>query len=333
MAHTLLKHGKMLAKLSAAAVVGIDAVPVTVEVDVSGGGLPGVTVVGLPDATIRESRDRVRSAIRNAGFPTPRTRVIVSLTPSDLRKMGTAFDLPIALGMLIASGVIPYHEAPSMLVVGGLALDGRVLPMRGLLPVAAEARRRGVPLMCPADNLAEAAIVQDLPLLPVSSLVEAVRALLSPAPRLAPGTATTASPPPTSEDLSDVRGQHLGRRALEIAAAGGHHLLLTGPPGAGKTMLARRLPGLLPPLDFDEALAVTTVHSVAGTLPTSGGLITTPPFRAPHHTASDIALVGGGSVPRPGERLHVAAVRKDEGRGRLSGPLFAACEREHERGE
>ncbi len=291
----------MLARISAAAVSGVDAIPVSVEVDVST-GLPGVTMVGLPDATVRESRDRVRTAIRNSGFPFPTARVTVSLAPADVRKIGAAFDLPIALGILAASGVLPERDALPMTVVGGLSLDGAVPPMHGLLPIAVAARRTPPrALMCPAANLREAGIVGDLRLFPVRSLWEAVRLVAHPSPVATPAPATAAAPPGATDDLGDVRGQLAARRALEIAAAGAHHLLLSGPPGAGKTMLARRLPGLLPPLSLEEALAVTTIHSVAGLLPSGSGLVAARPFRAPHHTCSDVALVGGGSVPRPGE--------------------------------
>jgi magnesium chelatase family protein len=292
----------MLARLHAAALFGVDAIPVSVEVDVSGGGLPGVVMVGLPDATVRESRDRVRAAIRNSGFPFPPGRVTVSLAPADLRKVGAAFDLPIALGILAASGVLPERDGREMAIVGGLSLDGGVPAMHGVLPVAAFARRAGRrALLFPADNLTEAGIVSDLPLFPVRSLTDAVAVLSAAQPQPAEVPARVDPVEATCDDLSDVSGQRLGRRALEIAAAGGHHLLLSGPPGAGKTMLARRLPGLLPPLSFDEALLVTSIHSVAGLLPSGAGLITRRPFRAPHHTCSDIALVGGGTTPRPGE--------------------------------
>ena len=291
----------MLASLRSAALFGLDAIPVDVEVDVTF-GLPALVLVGLPDASVRESRDRVRSAIRNSGYQFPLQRVTVNLAPADVRKAGTAFDLPIALGVLAATGVVTTPTIADTLIVGELSLDGSMLPTRGALSVAALARQRGFTrLVLPAANAAEAAMVDGLTLLPADSLTEAVAVLNDPArvrPRLPPPV-----PPPTAEepDLSEVHGQHLARRALEIAAAGGHNLLMVGPPGAGKTMLARRLPGLLPPLAFDEALEVTTVHSVAGLLPPNGGLMAHRPFRAPHHTISDTALVGGGSVPRPGE--------------------------------
>lgn len=293
----------MLARFQAAAVFGVEAHPVSVEVDVSGGGLPGIQIVGLPDTTVRESRDRVRTAIRNSGLPFPAGRVTVSLAPADVRKVGAAFDLPIALGILAASGVLPERNGREMTVVGGLSLDGGIPAMHGVLPIAVAARKSPRPaLIFPAANLVEAGIVADLPLFPVATLLDAVRVLSVVAPESARAPKPSAGAEnPISEDLSEVCGQLRGRRALEIAAAGAHHLLFTGSPGAGKTMLARRLPGLLPLLEFDEALVVTSIHSIAGLLPPGAGLVRARPFRAPHHTCSDIALVGGGTSPRPGE--------------------------------
>jgi magnesium chelatase family protein len=293
----------VLASLRTAAVFGVDACPVYVEVDVSF-GMPGFTMVGLADTSVRESRDRVRSAIRNSGFEFPPHRITVNLAPADVRKAGASFDLPIALGVLAATGAVERREIADLVVLGELSLDGSIHAARGVLPIAAAARRDGLAgILLPASNASEAAIVSGLAVVAVSSLAEAVRALNEPG-SIAPAP-TLALPVPTSGgnplDLADVRGQLLGRRALEIAAAGGHNLLLVGPPGAGKTMMARRVAGILPPLDFDEALEATSVHSVAGLLRPGSGLLVERPFRAPHHTISNVALIGGGSVPRPGE--------------------------------
>src|SRR5580765_6264200 len=292
----------MLARLRTAAVFGVEASPIDVEVDVSF-GMPRFPMVGLPDASVRESRDRVRSAIRNSGFAFPAHKITVNLAPADVRKAGASFDLPIALGVLAAQGIVERRDISDLILLGELSLDGSVHPARGVLPIAAAARRGGASgLLLPASNASEAAIVSGLAIYPVSSLADAVRVLNEPSSI----AFTRPTPPPAAAprgiaDLTDVRGQPLARRALEIACAGGHNVLAVGPPGAGKTMMARRVPGILPPLTFDEALEVTAVHSVVGLLKNGAGLVADRPFRAPHHTISNVALIGGGGQPRPGE--------------------------------
>ena len=299
----------MLASLRSAAVLGVEALPVIVEVDVSF-GLPVFTMVGLPDTSVRESRDRVRTAIRNSGFEFPRHRITVNLAPADIRKAGASYDLPIALGVLAAGGVIEPRLIDGVVLLGELSLDGSIQPIRGVLPVAVAAKREGkAAILLPRANAPEAHVVEGLRVLAVDSLVEAVQALNGGAGLKASTTYTSvvvptfrSAPSATPEpDFSDVIGQTMAKRALEIAAAGGHNILLIGAPGGGKTMMARRLGGILPPLDFDEALDCTSVHSVAGTLPPGTALMHHRPFRAPHHTISEVAMVGGGSIPRPGE--------------------------------
>jgi magnesium chelatase family protein len=294
----------MLATLRSAAVFGVDAYAVHVEVDVSF-GFPSFSMVGLPDATVRESRDRVRAAIRNSGLEFPPHRITVNLAPADVRKAGSSFDLPIALGVLAGNGNVKRREVDDTVVLGELSLDGGLNAIRGVLPIAIAARQAGVHrLLLPPPNALEASIVDGLEVCTARSLNEAIEALNAPdaAPLyVRPAQVDHSEVHIGDGDLSEVRGQLLPRRAIEIAAAGGHNLLMVGPPGGGKTMMARRLPGILPPLSFDEALECTAIHSVAGTLPAGGGLLMARPFRAPHHTISNVALVGGGSIPRPGE--------------------------------
>lgn len=292
----------MPARITAAALVGLDAVPVEVEADVAN-GLPTFTLVGLGHGAVREGRERIAAALANAGLALPLRRVTVNLAPADLPKRGAAFDLPIALAILAASGQLPAAAVTQRLVAGELALDGTVRPVRGALSLALLASQLGVvELLVPAANAAEAALVPGVHVIGVPSLAQACAHLRGTVPL------PLASPPVLlpddvgeSLDLADVQGQALARRALEIAAAGSHALLLVGPPGAGKTMLARRLPGILPPLEIAEAIDVSRIHSVAGLLPPEAPLRRQRPFRAPHHGTSEAGLVGGGPGPRPGE--------------------------------
>jgi magnesium chelatase family protein len=292
----------MLSRLLSASLRGLEAEAVDVEVDLSR-GLPSWNMVGLPDAAVREARDRVRAALLNGGFEFPLRHITVNLAPADRRKDGSHFDLPVAVGLLLASGQLSPPEHASMpLLVGELALDGRLNAVAGVLPLALFARQQGVEaIVVPADNAAEASAVDGLTVYAAPHLLDVVRHLSGrdTLPRFTPPT-EGESARVTLPDLADIRGQHQARRALEIAAAGGHHLLLIGSPGVGKSMLASRLPGILPPLTPAQRLEVARIYSVAGEsgrTPVSSA----PPFRAPHHSASDVAIIGGGSIPRPGE--------------------------------
>jgi magnesium chelatase family protein len=294
----------MLSRVWSASLLGIDAIRVGVEVDVSG-GLPGIFIVGLPDAAVQESKERVRAAIRNVGYSFPMRRVVINLMPADLRKEGPSFDLPISLGILAASDQLDTTHLEDFLFLGEVSLDGILHPVSGVLPIAATARSLGFKgIIVPKENALEAAVVEGLKVYAFESLIDVTTFLSNPdavSPISLEHVTAQSNTSSFKLDLKDVKGQAHARRALEIAAAGGHNLVFVGPPGSGKTMLARRLPGILPELSLDEALAVTKIYSVAGLLRDRGTLIRDRPFRSPHHSASGPALVGGGSFPRPGE--------------------------------
>lgn len=292
-----------MAKVSSGAVIGIDGYLMEVEVDISR-GLPSFTTVGLPEVSVKESRDRVKSAISNCGYRFPDDRITVNLAPAHIKKAGTGFDLPIALGILSASAILSANGAGGITVIGELALDGRVKPVNGCLPMTLAAKDAGYQgIVVPYENRREASVVRDFPVYPVKTLSEAVGFFA--------GEREIAQEPwncgqvfedvDIEDDFSEVAGQDHVKRAMEVAAAGGHNIALTGPPGSGKTMLAKRFAGIIPAITFEEAIETTKIFSVAGLMPDNQGLVTRRPFRAPHHSISDAGMIGGGSVPRPGE--------------------------------
>lgn len=293
----------MLAKVQSAHLIGIEPYVIDVEVDIAHRGLPHFNIVGLPDAAVKESRDRIKAAFKNSGFPFPIKQITVNLAPADLKKEGSSFDLPIAIGILSAEGYIQKDVLNDFLIVGELSLEGRVKSVKGTLCIVSKMKNSAIrKIIIPPENAKEASVIDGVEVYPVKDLAEAV-SFLRGEEHIKPFKSEFSFLEETEfyEDLSDVKGQFQSKRALEIAAAGGHNILMIGPPGSGKSMLARRLSGILPPMSIDEAIEVTKIYSVAGLLPDGKGIVTSRPFRSPHHSSSDVALIGGGQIPKPGE--------------------------------
>ncbi|MBF0319288.1 MAG: YifB family Mg chelatase-like AAA ATPase [Nitrospirae bacterium] len=295
----------MLSKVLSAAIAGVNAYLVDVEVDIAAKGLPHFSIVGLPDTTVKESKDRVRAALKNIGFSFPLKQITVNMAPAGLKKEGSAFDLPLAVGILAAEGAVPQEILKNFAITGELSLDGSIKPTRGCLSMAIAAEKAALDgLILPYENAAEASVVKGISVYGLKRLTDVIEFLNNPS-AFTPYVTDVSKAMETSsvyeEDFTDVKGQEHSKRALEVAAAGGHNILMIGPPGAGKTMLAKRTASILPPMTFNEAIETTSIHSVAGLLKADIPILARRPFRSPHHTISDVALIGGGQIPRPGE--------------------------------